>query len=516
MGKNKKSSGEKDLKRHNAQLKAEVHTLRQQVEILTNQLAEVQRMIFGRRSEKVSSDQLAMFAGNTDEASPPVADEEEAGASDAADPPTETEKKKNRRSHPGRRPLSPSLERQDVHLHPENLDCTCCGAQMKPAGVEISEKLASRTRFYVARINLHKYACRSCEESIVRPDMPPAAIDKCLAKSEVLAGVIVAKYQDSLPLYRQETMFRREGVTISRQTMCGWMSKCAFNLRPIVAHMGNEMRAGTVIQSDDTGLKYLESPGPAGQGYMWSYVGSDQTVVYDFTTNRSRAGPAAFLSGFSGTLQVDGYAGYNLAQETGSLVRAGCWAHVRRKFEQSLQTDKARAAAVLLLIQKLYKVEREIRQKSPALTVEQIARTRKRSSLPVIRELEKYLLECRQWVLPKSPMGKAIEYAFGQLEWLETYIHNGLVDIDNNSCERSMRKVAIGRKNFMFAGSEAGGHTAAIFYSLLETCTRLGLNPVEYLTDVLVLVNTHPQSRIAELTPHGWAAIRKSEERLSA
>ena len=516
MGKNKKPSGQKDLKRRNAQLKAEVHTLRQQVEVLTNQLAAIQRMIFGRKSEKVSSDQLAMFAGDTAEALPSVEDEDEDNASDLADPPPGSGKKKKPQSHPGRHPLSPNLERQDVHLHPDNLDCTCCGAQMKPAGVEISERLASRPRFYVERLNLHKYACRSCEECIVRPDMPPAAIDKCLAKSDVLAGVIVAKYQDSLPLYRQEAMFQREGVTISRQTMCGWVSKCAFNLKPIVEYMGQKMLAGSVIQSDDTGLKYLDSPGPAGQGYMWSYVGSDQTVVYDFTTDRSRAGPAAFLSGFSGTLQVDGYAGYNLAQETGGLVRAGCWAHVRRKFEQSLQTEKVRAAAVLLQIQRLYKVEQEIRQKNPALSVEQIVRIRKRLSLPVIKELKEYLLECRQAVLPQSPLGKAIEYAFGQWEWLETYIHNGLVDIDNNSCERSMRKVAIGRKNYMFAGSEAGGRTAAIFYSLLETCSRLGINPIEYLTDVLVLVNTHPQSRIAELTPQGWATTRKSEEKLSA
>ncbi|MBW2690764.1 MAG: IS66 family transposase [Deltaproteobacteria bacterium] len=393
MGKNNRNTGPKDLKNRYAALSRENQNLRQQVEVLTNQLAEIQRMIFGRKSEKVSSDQLAMFAGDTAEVLPSVEDEDEDNASDIADPPPEPGKKKKYKSHPGRHPLSPNLERQDVHLHPDNLDCTCCGAQMKPAGVEISEKLASRPRFYVERINLHKYACRECEESIVRPDMPPAAIDKCLAKSEVLAGVIVAKYQDSLPLYRQEVMFRREGVTISRQTMCGWMSKCAFNLRPIVEHMGKEMLAGSVIQSDDTGLKYLESPGPAGQGYMWSYVGSDQAVVYDFTTDRSRAGPAAFLSGFSGTLQVDGYAGYNLAQETGGLVRAACWAHTRRKFEQSLQTEKARAAAVLLLIQKLYGVEREIRQNSPALTFEQIVFIRQRESLPVIKELKKYLLE---------------------------------------------------------------------------------------------------------------------------
>lgn len=517
MGKNNRDSGPKDLKKRYAALAKENQELRHQVGILTDHLATMQRMIFGRKSEKVSSDQLAMFAGHIDQAPPSTEPDDEDNAPDIADPPpVESAGKRKRRSHPGRHPLSPDLERQDVHIHPDNLDCTCCGAQMKPAGVEISEKLASRRRFYVERVNLHKYACRSCEESIVRPERPAAAIDKCLVKSDVLAGIIVAKYQDHQPLYRQEAMFQREGVTIKRQTMCGWMSKCAFSLRPIVEHMKSEMLDGSVIQSDDTGLKYLESPGPAEQGYMWSYVGSGQAVVYDFTTGRSRAGPTAFLSGFSGTLQVDGYAGYNQAQEMGGLVRAACWAHVRRKFEQSLPTEKVKAARVLLLIQELYGVERTIRQHSPSLEVKQIVRIRKRESLPVINELRDYLLECRQEVLPKSPLGKAIEYAFGQWEWLETYLSNGLVDIDNNSCERSMRTVAVGRKNYMFAGSEAGGHTAAVFYSLLETCSRLSLNPAEYLADVLVLVNTHPQSRISELTPHGWAAIKNSEEKRSA
>jgi len=515
MGKNKKSRGQKGTNGRIAQLVQEIKELHQQVEMLTSQLAQVQRMMFGRKSEKVSPNQLALFASEASEL-PAEEAKDNSSEDDESSKPAGPKKKKSPKSHPGRHPFPDSLEREDIHLHPDNLDCKYCGERMEPAGVEISEKLASRQSFFVKSYHRHKYACRHCEDDIVRPDLPSEAGDKSLATTDVHARVAVSKYLDHIPLYRQEAMFRREGVILKRQTLCGWMSRYAYSLQPITVQMAKEMRSGVFIQSDDTGLKYLKSPGPANQGYMWSYV-CGQMVVYDFTTSRSRAGPTEFLSGFSGTLQVDGYAGYNKVVQECRLIRAACWAHVRRKFENALKTEETMSAKILLLLQKIYRVERDIREQDPALTPKQIVVVRKNRSLPVIDDIGKYLLECRQTVLPKSPLGKAIEYAFGQWEWLETYIHNGLVDIDNNSCERSMRPVAIGRKNFMFAGSEAGGHTAAVFYTLLGTCSRLGINPQEYLADVMVRVNTHPQSRIAELTPHGWAAKKKkSAEKLSA
>lgn len=517
MGKNKKSSGQKDLRKRNSELVHEVQELRQRVEILTNQLAQIQRMVYGRRSEKTNPDQLAMFAqgdsiasGEKDEES----QEDQSPDLEEEDAPSK-QKKRYRRHHPGRHPLPDHLERTEIHLHPDNQTCECCRAELAPAGEEVSEVLAKRTQFYVKRFIRHKYACRHCEESIVRPDLPETAISKCQVGSGILAQIIVGKYQDHLPLYRQEGIFSRDGITIKRQTMCGWMSKCFYSLKPIVEQMAQEMLSGSFIQSDDTGLKYLSSPGPAEKGYLWSYVTGDM-VVYDFTIDRSRAGPAKFLSRFNGTLQVDGYESYNEAVENGGLTRAACWAHVRRKFEQSLETEKVMAAKVLQKIQVLYKIEKFMRKKRPGWSAEQKAAFRRKYASPKIKALKKYLIKCRQEVLPKSPMGQAIEYAFGQWKWLKTYTGDGLVDIDNNSCERSMRKVAVGRKNYMFAGGEAGGHTAAVFYSLIETCSRLGTNPQEYLEDILVRVNTHPQSRIAELTPHGWTAIKKSEEKLSA
>ena len=317
---------------------------------------------------------------------------------------------------------------------------------MEPAGEEVSEELGMvPARFYVRRRIRHKYACRVCQDAVVRAPLPPAAIEKCQAGSDVIAAIIVSKYADHLPLHRQQAMYRRENVELSRVTMCQWIGKIAFNLQPVVQQMKKELLASGVVQSDDTPVKYLESPGPAKNGYLWAYVGCDSTVVYDFTSGRSRAGPNEFVAGFQGILQVDGYAAYNEVVATEGVVRAACWAHVRRKFEQCLKTDPQQAATILQKIQELYRIEQEIRALEPLPDPEQIAAIRRCQSLPVIDELEQYLIECRQKILPKSRLGQAIEYAFGQWQWLKTYIDNGRVEIDNNSCERAMRKVAIGR-----------------------------------------------------------------------
>jgi transposase len=380
---------------------------------------------------------------------------------------------------------------------------------MEPAGEEISEELGIvPARFFVRRLIRHKFACRECQDAVVRPLLPAAAIEKCQAGSDVLAAIIVSKYADHLPLYRQQAIYRREGVELSRVTMGDWIGKCAFLLEPVVVQMKVELLATGVVQSDDTGVKYLDPPGPAKGGYLWAYVGADKTVVYDFTTSRSRAGPTSFLAGFQGMLQVDGYAGYNEILDVRGIGHAACWAHVRRKFKTALDTAPLEAALVLQKIQELYRVEEEIRTMEPAPGAAEIVAIREERSWPVICRLKECLIDYRGRALPKSPLGRAIEYTFGQWEPLETYIHDGRVEIDNNSCERAMRKVAVGRKNWLFTGNAQGGRNAATLYSIIETCARLGINPHQYLTDVLVRVGTHLQSRIAELTPRGWLAAR--------
>ena len=270
---------------------------------------------------------------------------------------------------------------------------------------------------------------------MVRPPLPPAAIEKCQAGSDVLAAIIVSKYADHVPLYRQQAIYRRTDVELSRIVMGHWIGRCAGLLEPIVAQMKKELLASGVVQSDDTGIKYLEPPGPAKNGYLWAYVGADQTVVYDFTRGRGREGPTSFLAGFQGVLQVDGYAGYNEVLKEPGIEHAACWAHVRRKFEQALETEPQEAAAVMQQIQALYRVEQLVRESKTPLGAEEITEIRERDALPVIEALKPELVGYRQQALPKSRLAAAIEYALGQWPHLETYIHDGRVDIDNNSCE---------------------------------------------------------------------------------
>jgi transposase len=492
----------------NLLLLEEHEKLRRQNEFLAQRLDALLRQTYGRKSEKLNPDQLQLFIDGVRSDSEPVPVDPDDETPDSEEPPARIKKKK-RGPHPGRAPLPDHLEREEIHLRPDNLDCPCCGHEMEPAGEEISEELGMiPARFFVRRLIRHKVACRQCQDAVVRPPLPAVAIEKCRAGSDVLAAIVVSKYADHLPLYRQQAIYRREGVELSRVTMGNWIGKCAFLLKPVVGQMKAELLATGMVQSDDTGVKYLESPGPAKSGYLWAYVSYEGDVVYDFTTSRSRAGPTSFLAGFQGTLQVDGYTAYNEILATEGVDHAACWAHVRRKFENALKTDPLEAAMVLHKIGDLYGVEKEIRAMDPKPNAAEIDAIRQEKSLPVIHRLEELLVEYREKALPKSPLGQAIQYAFGQWEWLETYIHDGRVEIDNNSCERAMRKVAVGRKNWLFAGSDQGGRNAAVLYSLIETCARLGINPHEYLTDVLVRVGTHLQSRIAELTPRGWLATR--------
>ena len=492
-----------------AQLREENAQLRRQQEILMEQIAAMQRAIYGRSSEKVSADQLQLFVDGVRSADEIAEVDPADEAPDYEEPPV---RKKKRGPHPGRAPLPAHLERQETHLYPDSLDCPCCGEQMEPAGEEASEELGVvPARFFVRRRVRHKFACRHCEDAVVRPPLPPAAIEKCQAGSDVLAAILVSKYADHLPLHRQQAIFRRADVEISRVTMGHWVGRCADLLRPITAQMRSELLATGCVQSDDTPVKYLESPGPAKTGYLWAYVGADDTVVYDFTAGRSRDGPTSFLAGYEGILQVDGYAGYNQALAVPGVHHAACWAHVRRKFESALETEPDEAAVVMREIQRLYAIEQQIRDSEIDLGADRIAAIREQESLPVISALKTTLMGYREHALPKSRLARAIEYAFGQWDGLETYVHDGRVAIDNNSCERAMRRVALGRKNWLFAGSLEGGDYAAILYSLIETCARLGVNPHEYLTDVLVRVGTHPQARIAELTPRGWRRARAEQ-----
>jgi transposase len=474
-------------------------------------LARLQHRLYGRRSEKIDPNQLQLLfddeQANESVASritpPPFVGE----APDAEEPPRR--KKGRPLPHPGRMALPAHLSRQRIEIHPESLACPCCQGELRRLGEEISEELGRQpARFFVRQYVRVKYACPRCQDQIVRPPLPARPIERGLAGSDVISEILVSKFADHLPLHRQAVIYRREGVPLDKATMCDWVARSAELLAPIVARMREELLSGPVVQADETPVQYLvpRDPGPKRRGYLWAYVGDHEDVVYDFTTTRAQQWPNQFLTGYQGHLQVDGYAGYNEVLGWSGVVHVACWAHARRKFIEARATDPQYAAAALLAIRALYATEARARDEN--LDVAALTALRQQEAVPVLADLEGYLRALLPEALPKSPLGRATAYALARWPALTVYAQDGRIPIDNNSVERAMRRVAVGRKNWLFAGSPAGGERAAIIYSLIETCSRHGINPHDYLTDVLQRLDTHPQRRIAELTPRGWLAAR--------
>jgi len=498
------------LRALNAELLDHIQDLRSENARLKHVLARLQHRIFARQSEKIDPNQLQLLLD--DEA------RQDAGLQitpprfvhEAPDAEEQPKRKKGRpAAHPGRLPLPPHLPRQRIELHPDSLACPCCQGELRRFGEEISEELGRQpARFFVRQFVRVKYACPTCQDQIVRPPLPSRPIERGLAGSDVVADVLVGKFADHLPLHRQATIYRREGVPLDKSTMCDWVARSAELLAPIVDVMRRELLTGPVVQADETPVQYLDpqNRGPTRRGYLWAYGNGQKEVVYDFATSRAQQWPNRFLTGYQGYLQVDGYAGYNEVLSWPGVVEAACWAHVRRKFLEARDTEPKHAAAAVLAIRELYTTEAKARDDN--LDVAALTALRMQEAVPVLADLEEYLRALQSVVLPKSPLGVATAYALGRWPALCVYAGDGRVPIDNNSVERAMRRVAVGRKNWLFAGSPAGGQRAAVIYSLIETCSRYGINPHDYLTEVLDRIDTHRQRRIAELTPGGWLAAR--------
>jgi hypothetical protein len=331
-------------------------------------------------------------------------------------------------------------------------------------------------------------------------------IEKGMATAGLLAQVLVAKYKDHLPLYRQSCIFARHGAEIAESTLCDWVKSGAELLAPVVGAMKVSVLASHVVQSDDTGITVLDKAAAHGsrRGFLWAYLGDRLEVVFDFTPGRGREGPRNFLGEYRGLLQVDAYAGYDAVLRQNCLLDAGCWSHARRRFVDALDTDQINAAAAIAMIRRLYRVEHEARVHN--LDGESRRELRQRISKGVLEEFHAWLVALRPHVLPKSPLGDAIGYALRQWEQLTRYLDDGRLEIDNNRVERQMRTVAVGRKNWMFAGSPEGAQRAATIYSLICTCGLLGIEPWAYLKDVLQRLAEGGDP--AQLTPRLWQAAR--------
>jgi transposase len=354
--------------------------------------------------------------------------------------------------------------------------------------------------------------------TFVTAPRPPSPIARGLAGPGLLAHVIVSKFCDHLPLYRCERMLARFGVNLSRSTLCDWLAHSAALLRPLWEMLKGCVQQSRVIQTDDTPVRVQAQAGAAAhQGRLWVQVGDagHRYLVYLYSPNHEGQWPQTFLAGYAGFVQGDAYAGYDALFATGTVLEVGCWAHARRKFFEAQKTDPEGALYALGTIRQLYAVEREASEQADKQELSRgefealRLRLRQEKAVPLLKSLGEWLEKQAVSALPKSPLGEAVGYARNQWAALQVYTTAGFLEIDNNAAERALRAVAIGRKNYLFFGSDVGGETAAVLYTLTQTCQALGIEPWRYLRDVLERQPRHPPERLAELLPDEWARAQR-------
>jgi transposase len=409
-----------------------------------------------------------------------------------------------RRKPSGRRPLPAHLPRRRVEIDIPDADKQCpCGHTRTRIGEAVTEKLEYEpASFLILETARVKYACGHCHDGVIEAPAPPQAVERSLAAEGLLAHVVVSKYVDHLPLHRLEGIFARQGIDLARTTLCGWVADVAAALAPIDAHLRATITQATYLQTDDTPITVLTDDGPGSyKGRLWVYLDPlARQVVFDATRTHERDGPERFLAAFSGVLQADAYSGYDALYRSGRIVEAGCWAHARRRFVEAFSTDNG-AARTLALIQQLYDVERG----AADLSADARQMRRREQSLPLLAQLDAERARLAATVLPKSPLGDAVRYLTNQWGALQRFVDDGRVSADNNRAENQLRVVAVGRNNWLFAGSFEGARRAALLYSLTQGCKLAGVSPFLYLKDVLRRLPTHPHRLLDQLTPQGWA-----------
>jgi transposase len=481
-----------------------------EIEHLKLLIAKLRRMQFGRKSEKLDR-QIEQLELRLDELEASRADSAAASRALAAAAPVANPATKS-----VRRPLPEHLPRETRRILPKQQACPDCGGTLKHLGEDISEMLEYvPASFKVIRQVRVKLACACCDK-IVQAEAPSRPIARGMAGPGLLAHVLVSKYCDHLPLYRQEEMYAREGVELDRSTLADWVGGTSHLLGPLVEALRRHVIAAEKLHADDTPVPVLAPGlGKTKIGRLWTYVrddrpAGDQTpaaVWFAYTPDRKGEHPQGHLSKFTGTLQADGYAGFDAIYETGRIQEAACWAHVRRKFYDLVVAHKSPVATEALeRIGALYAIEREIRGRAP----EQRREVRLARSRSLLESMKPWLEETLDKLSRKSDTALAIRYALGRWEALLRYVDDGRLEIDNNAAERALRAVALGRKNYLFAGSDRGGENAAAIYSLIGTAKLNGIDPEFYLRNVLSRIADHPINRIEELLP--WNVVADSSQ----
>ena len=508
------------------ELVATVRTRDERIAQLERNMDLLARKVFGRTSEKLDPRQTTLFEPPPEEPAPepPPSGSSSSGAAPAS---------KGR----GRRPKPDTLARVDV-IHdftPAEKEALAAGGELVPLGEEITEQYEwEPSSLYVLRHVQKKYVRRPArlesgeslaEKNVVTAPKPPQPIPGGIAGPGLLACLLTSRFGDHLPYYRQERIFARHGVPFSRQTTCDWALQTAELCRPVYELMIAEVRASGVLHTDDTPVKVRDAHGKRRYtGRFWNYVGDDEhpLTVFTFTPGRSRdgpGGPAEFLKDYRGYLQADAFAGYDALYlgPDARIVEVACWAHARRNFFEARTSDRLRAETALAFIRELYRVERELREsfetdawraRSRADRLAEIVARRQAESRPVLAEFAAWLEQEAPQLLPKQPLRQALEYARTNWQALVRYCDDGRLDIDNLEAERAIRGIAVGRRNWLFCGSDRGGRAAAVHCSLIASCARHDLDPFAYLRNLftqLPRLKAEPDpAAMRNLLPDRW------------
>jgi transposase len=481
-------------------------------------VARLKRMQFGHSSERhVGQFALDLAAPDAAEAMP-APELLPAAANDGGD-----------RVCPARRPLPEHLPREVVRHDPpgigragEDRKCPRCSGRLHAIGEDHAEVLDYIPgRFRVIRHVRPRLACRGCE-TVVQAPAPSAPIERGLPGPGLLAQVLVSKYCDHVPLYRQARIYARSEVDLDRGTMMGWVGKAVWLLRPLAERIGRHVFAAAKIHADDTPLPVLApGTGRTATGRIWVYLRDDRAsgdatppaVAFFYSPDRKGARPRAHLQWFRGFLQADAYAGFNRLYEGGGIVEVGCWAHARRKVFEAFETTRSAIAAEALdRIKRLYAIEARIRGRPPDLRHV----VRREETAPLLDRFREWLIAQRAKLPPRGGLSLAFGYILSNWEALVRFTTDGRLEADNNAAENVLRGVALGRKNFLFAGSDAGGANAAVLYTLIETAKLNGVEPHAYLSDVLARIADHPINRIDAFLPWAWAEQRSAARQAAA
>lgn len=482
-------------------LEQKTTSLEQENAYLRSQIELYKRMQFGQKRERFEGDPaqgMLPFEAPAEE----IAKQEEVQKEKI----TYTRKKQS--AHKGRAALPAHLPVEEIEIHPEG-DLT----HMVCIGKEITEELECEpARFFIKRYIRYKYITRN-GQGVTIGQLPERVIDKGIPGAGLLSSILVDKYMDHLPLYRQKQRFARDHITIASSTLEGWTRQGLEKLEPLYEQLVFDIKTKGYLQVEETPIKVLESDkkGSCHQGWYWVYHSPlDGTVLLDYQPSRSSAGSSYMLDHFKGYLQSDGYAVYNKIGARKAVIHLACWAHARREFERALDNDNVRASKALGLIRQLYAVERKAKEQQ--LDNPGIKELRLQESLPVLNELGKWIFHEIRNTLPKSQIGKAMRYCMERWDKLSGYLQDGSLQIDNNQIENAIRPVALGRKNYLFAGSHEAAQRAAMIYSFFATCKKHEVNPYQWLKYVLQNIMTINHKKIKDLYPQNFKKLSELEK----